>query len=134
MREIKFRGIRRDNKEFVYGDGIHFPKSINYKGRCYIDGMQERANDWIEVAPETVGQFTGRKDKKGKEIYEGDILRVPYYTHTYLCEVRWSEEGYWYIKHISDERVEKIDEAFIENMQIIGNIYEHRYLIIQGEW
>lgn len=67
MREIKFRGKRLDNGEWVYGDlhirtpFPHIHSEIDY-GKVNID-------------PHTVGQFTGLHDRNGKEIYEGDVIR-----------------------------------------------------------
>lgn len=90
MREIIFRGKRKDNGKWIEGYYAPFASNKGLKHSIYT-GIDKGCIIPIEVIPETVGQYTGLCDKNGNKIFEGDILGEELWDNRILGVVKYGE-------------------------------------------
>lgn len=136
MREILFRGKRKDTQEWVSGNYVynyrHNSHMIFYNCTgCENSGFRSRRADFelqdCEVIPETICQYTGLTDKNGRKIFEGDILSFSAYGDNYKGDVRFIKGNFtiWCGKCATflDDALEK------HSAIVIGNIFDNLELI-----
>lgn len=124
MREIRFRGKRVDNGEWVYG-GIFV---VEGDARIVVPD-EDGGFQTYRVDPKTVGQWIGLQDKNSKDVYEDDIVRYSnYWTSVFTKPViyKWGSFG-----------VEgKIPGSLIvfanlpdEDIEVVSNIHDNPELL-----
>lgn len=125
MRSIRYRGIPIFKKhEWVYGLVI----CDRLKGHYFIitDNLLQ-----IRIIPETLGEFTGRKDKNVKNIYEGDIIVTQFPSNN--NEVSYTEVGVVLIRDLFKgafifDEMNNLNYKLYNNSEIVGNVYDN-YLL-----
>lgn len=136
MRTIKFRGKTHGNGKWYYGSLV-YSDEINAAIYFQIGRGLVKRMDWVYVIPETIGQFTGLYDYDGKEIYEGDVLRLGN-SPSGVCEVKWNESlATFCIRFFGDVEIGSLPlgEWVIceRKVKVIGNIFDNPELLKGGE-
>lgn len=128
-REILFRAKRKDNDQWIYGDILTF----NGTG-CEISDWDTIDYSRYDVNSETIGQFTGIKDKSGLKIFEGDIIKVDAYgiasvifntamaSFMILTKSKYNDGTNI---HIGFEETEE------DEIEVVGNIHDNPKLITE---
>jgi len=130
MREILFRGKRVDNDEWVEG----MPCSDLKDG---VDAIQANFSGYIfDIIPETLGQYTGLKDKNGTKIFEGDIVAGAVYWLEKQKNgiVAFRDGSFGLIWHRGDvEQFNPFTSMCNIEYEVIGNIHDNEELLKGGE-
>lgn len=140
MREIKFRGKRIDNGQWVYGQYFKTPLTDENSGTTpdagwfFLSGehrhciAQNVVSFVIDV--KTLGQYTGLKDKNGKEIYEEDRFRSHHSAWKSIGTIKYIDG--WF-KVVWDEPnygcLNSVIRIQADQGEVIGNIWENPELL-----
>ena len=143
-REILFRGKRVDNGEWVHGKGLQQWKDelgdeivaiFTYivKSEKYIKKEGRYTLYYVPVKAETLGQYTGLKDKNGNKIFEGDIVIIGEKLKT---KVVYYDGAFRMQSEFSPTPTDTTDMGYMMrefSVRIIGNIHDNPELLKGGK-
>ena len=133
MREIKFRAWDKENKEMLDVQELDYEDS--YDGQPMI--RTTKYSDYFDTEEMLLMQYTGLKDKNGKEIYEGDIVKFRFKEDREefpdLIGYIEYQSTFAAFRIMSNQGSFKIDITEIKFIEKIGNIYNNPELLEEGE-
>ena len=125
-REIKFRGKRIDNGEWVYGSYAVIDMK-SYILLCVKSDIR-MVNVKHQIFPESVSQYTGCVDKNGVEIYEDDIVIIDIpKIDNFIAAIIFKNGSFWI-----DDLMPQLVGDYNKNINVIGNMWENPELL-KGE-
>ena len=134
MRDILFRGKRKDNGEWIEG---YYAKAKDYLSDEEVHVIfpldltlfpRNKFCSYVEILPETVGAFTEIYDRNGNKIFEGDIIRYGYdEAHFVVCY----KGGAFRMLNYADGCSSAIWPAYA--WMILGNIHDNPELLEEEE-
>ena len=130
MREILFKAKRLDNGEWVEG----FYVCLNgmqhriYTGYAETD-CGDYYPDWFEIDIKTLCRYTGLTDKKGKKIWEHDVVETPWEDENFKLE--WQDDTARFVIS-SDSLILDFDNYLSYELEVIGNIFDNPELLEGG--
>jgi len=135
MRIIRFRGYDSIADTWRFGGGVVKDKDI--KDRYWL--MFSEGDGIIIDKPETIGQFTGLKDKDGRERYESDLYEIRVngietHVEDVICEVKWSDivGGFGFHRLTKDSEQPDwigMTDKNILSLKYLGNRFENPELL-----
>ena len=123
MREYLFHGKRVDNGEWVEG----YLGYNKVRKQYYI--MDDVDSFPIPVHKESVGEYTGIKDKNGRKIFEDDIIQRVWYDHPTVYRVIFDELLAAFIGEVKPYGQFTTFDGDGEHFEVIGNVFENADLL-----
>jgi len=129
-REIKFRAWDKNRKGYINGFNMF---GFSRGQGCLYKKLQRFSDEWKDGDFE-LQQFTGLKDKNGKEIYEGDIMRNV--KNGCIATVQWHGTMAGFVLSNLKEKSQTTREwgelfRAYDKYEVIGNIYDNPELLVQ---
>lgn len=122
MRDIEFRGKRTDDGEWVYGNLV---RGCDEQYAYIVEfGNKELCRNYVDIDPETVGQYTGLADKNGTKIFEGDIVKRFWFGKMCIYQIDYDNGLASFIGR-AGMKYTTFDYDSTE-FEVVGNIYDNK--------